>query len=263
MFKISQLFIYPIKSMGGIALEEAVLTDRGFKHDRQWMLIDANSVFITQRKYPQMALLQVTLEDENLLVTHKISNERVRIPFIPAIKKATQATIWDDIVTVQYVSEEANSWFSAFLGIKCSLVYMPVESERKVSQEYAIHQDQTNLSDGFPLLIIGQSSLDDLNTRLDKPLPINRFRPNIVFTGGAPYQEDLWKKFSISQTRFYGVKPCARCPIPTINQETGSSGKEPLKTLATYRMKNNHIYFGQNLLFEGNGTLRIGDEIIL
>ncbi len=138
---------------------------------------------------------------------------------------------------------------------------MPDSTERKVDPKYALQDDITNFSDGYPILIIGQASLDDLNSRLADPLPINRFRPNIVFTGGTPYEEDGMEHFKINDLDFYGVKPSARCVVTTMNQETGIAGKEPLKTLATYRSKNNKVYFGQNVLMKGKGKINVGDPI--
>jgi uncharacterized protein YcbX len=140
---------------------------------------------------------------------------------------------------------------------------MPVSTLRQVDEEYARVGQVTSFADAFPFLMIGQASLDELNTRLKEAVLIDRFRPNIVFTGGEAFQEDQMQYFTINGINFYGVKPCARCPVITINQESGVSGKEPLKTLSTYRKKNNKVYFGQNLIHEGEGTISIGDEIVI
>ena len=138
---------------------------------------------------------------------------------------------------------------------------MPDSIQRFVDKKYAKGNDITGFADAFPFLILGQSSLNDLNSRLKGALPINRFRPNIVFTGGKPYEEDVMEYFTINNIGFYGVKLCARCVIPTIDQDTGRKFKEPLKTLATYRQKDNKIYFGQNLLADNTGKIRVGDTI--
>ena len=111
--------------------------------------------------------------------------------------------------------------------------------------------------------MIGQSSLDDLNSRLEFPVPMNRFRPNLVFTGGQPYEEDSWKLLTIGNNKFAGVKPCSRCVLTTVDQNTGEKGKEPLATLAKYRQHENKIYFGQNLLSIDHHTIHEGDEIKL
>ena len=263
MLIVSKLFIYPIKSLGGIPLSSATVTDRGFQYDRRWMLVDEQNIFITQRSFPQLALLQVSLADDGLLVQHKITGDAISIPFKPESTATSMVQIWDDTCLAQFVSDTADKWFSQILSITCRLVFMPDTSNRKVEEAYAVNNEITSLSDGYPFLLIGQSSLNDLNSRLAEPLPINRFRPNIVFTGGQAFQEDRLKQFTINNIDFYGVKLCARCQITTINQDNGVIAKEPLKTLTLYRRKNNKIYFGQNLLHHGEGIVQVGDEIIV
>lgn len=262
MLKISQLFIYPVKSLGGMEVSSATLTDRGFENDRRWMLVDTNNQFITQREYPQLAMLQVSLEQNGLLVRHKINDSQIQIPFDTTTGETTNAVIWEDTCNVLLVNPVLDQWFSDILGIECRLVYMPDNSVRKVDEKFATRGEITSFSDGYPLLIISQASLDDLNSRLETPVPINRFRPNMVFTGGQPFEEDQLEHFRVNGIDFFGIKPCARCSITTINQENGSQAKEPLKTLAAYRMKNNKVYFGQNLLFQGKGTIQVGAEIM-
>lgn len=262
MLQVSGLYIYPIKSLQGIAVSQARVTAKGFEHDRCWMLVDAHNRFISQRQVPAMVLLQVAIVTDGLLVTHKISDEKLFIEFKTSpLTSPVDVTIWDDTCTAQHVSHRADKWFTAMLGINCRLVHMPDGYKRLADQRYAHQGAVTSFADGYPFLIIGQASLDDLNSRLTQPLPINRFRPNIVFTGGKPYQEDLMGNFTIAGINFYGVKLCARCVITTINQNNGTIGNEPLKTLAGYRKKNNKIYFGQNLVHTGNGTIAIGNQL--
>jgi len=261
MLQVSQLFIYPIKSLAGIELTEARLTDRGFEHDRRWMLVDTDNRFFTQREFGQMALLQPSIGKNGMLITHKKTGDNILIPFEPETGETFSAVVWDDTCNVIRVSDAADAWFSRQLGISCKLVYMPDDSIREVDHNYATDGEITNLGDGYPLLIIGQASLDDLNGRMDEAIPMMRFRPNIVFTGGEPYQEDDMTHFSINQIDFYGVKPCARCPIPTIDLETGERSKEPLRTLANYRRREHKVFFGQNLLYHGLGKIAVGDEL--
>jgi len=170
-------------------------------------------------------------------------------------------TVWEDAIQAFEVDEAISAWFSAILGFSARLVYMPDESHRKVDTDYAISSsDVTSFSDAYPFLIIGQSSLDDLNNRLKSPIEMSRFRPNFVFTGGAAYEEDTWRAFNIGSSLFYGVKPCGRCVMTTIDQEKGIvSGKEPLATLAKYRMKGNNVLFGQNLIGPTTGLVALGD----
>jgi uncharacterized protein len=247
--------------MGGIALKNSQVTDRGFEYDRRWMLVDENNLFISQREVPGMALMNISIENEGLKVTYLPLDSSLVIPFKPQTDEFAQVFIWDDTCTGQFVSPEADSWFSQMLGVNCRMVYMPDDSHRITDQRYTPENSITSFSDAYPFLIIGQSSLDDLNMRLAGPLPMNRFRPNIVFTGGEPFAEDLMHSFTIGNILFYGVKLCARCVITTIDQMTIEQGKEPLKTLARYRFKNNKIMFGQNLAHEGIGEISIGDEL--
>ena len=262
MLQISELYIYPIKSLPGVPVKEARVTEKGFEYDRRWMLVDENNRFISQREAPQMTQLLVSIENEGLHIKHKINGESLIVPFdsLSSRNKGT-VTIWDDTCEADYVSTEADEWFTSALGINCRLVYMPDDCQRVVDQRYAPGNSVTSFSDAYPFMIIGQASLDDLNSRLNEALPMERFRPNIVFTGGQPYEEDMMGSFTIGNINFYGVKLCARCIIPTINQQNASRGKEPLKTLAKYRQKNNKIYFGQNLVHDGEGIIAIGDEI--
>ena len=262
MLRISQLNIYPIKSLGRIALDSARVTDRGLEHDRRWMLIDKHGVQMTQRDFPTMVLLQPTITPEGVQITHHPTQTRLAIPFEPASKDYIPVQCWDDTVNAQFVDPRADAWFSEVLETHCRLVYMPDETQRQTDLKYTGEGHFTSFADGYPFLLIGEASLDELNSRLDLPLPMDRFRPNIVFTGGAPFLEDQLQHFSIGKIRFSGVKLCARCVITTIDQATGEKGKEPLRTLARYRGNEHKILFGQNLIHHGLGRIAVGDELI-
>ncbi len=261
MLQVSELYIYPIKSLGGIALSSAEVTDKGFKYDRRWLLIDENNRFLSQRELPVMALLKVTITIDGLLVAHSLTSDNILIPFAPQINERCTVTVWDDICTAIYVSDLADKWFTEKLGVKCRLVYMPDDYKRQVDEKYAPEGFVTSFSDAYPFLIIGQASLDDLNSRLTDKLPINRFRPNIVFTGGKPFEEDVIDHFIINNINFHGVKLSARCILTTIDQITIAKTKEPLKTLAKYRRRGNDVFFGQNLIHTGSGFISVSDEI--
>jgi MOSC domain-containing protein len=262
MLTISQLFVYPIKSLGGISVPSATITARGFEYDRRWMLVDANNRFITQRELPEMAMLQVEIKGDGLKVYHKKNvGSPITLPFLVETTEAVMVEIFEERCEAIFVSKIADEWFSSMLSAECRLVYMPDSTNRLVDNKYAGNNEITTFTDGFPFLLIGQSSLDDLNARLSEPLPINRFRPNIVFKGGSPFEEDTIEHFTVNAINFYCVKPCARCAITTVNQDNANRSKEPLSTLATYRQKNNNVYFGQNLLAKGVGTLNIGDQM--
>jgi uncharacterized protein YcbX len=260
--QLQDIYIYPIKSLGGIRLEEAVLEERGLKFDRRWMLVDKEGMFLTQRNHPQMALLQTNLTKDSLLVCHKNKPEiSIEIPFEATSKDVIPVTIWDDQVMGQIVDYRLNDWFSEQLGLSCILVIMPDSTERKLPAKYAVNNESVSFADGMPYLVIGQSSLDELNSRLEIPVPMDRFRPNFVFSGGNAFEEDEWDKVKIGNSLFKITKPCARCVMTTIDQTSGKKSKEPLKTLSAYRNVNGKVMFGQNMLLLEGGKIRIGDEL--
>ena len=262
MLTVSELYIYPIKSLGGIGVKQAMLGERGFVNDRRLMLVDDQHRFLTQREHHQMALLQVSLNADGFTISHKQNKySPLTLRPYPGGGDAVRVTIWDDVCDAILFDDNVNQWFSEALGLSCKLVYMPDSSRRLVDPKYAKDQEITSFSDAYPILIIGQSSLDDLNRRLEEKVPMNRFRPNIVFTGGIAYEEDEFDDFLIGQQAFKAVKPCARCVMTTIKQDDATSSKEPLKTLAGYRSVNNKVLFGQNLLHYGAGRIAVGDAL--
>ena len=259
---LSEIWIYPIKSLGGIRLHQARVMPKGLQYDRRWMLIDEEGNFITQRVHSQMALFKLSYAKE--FFTINFGNDLIHLPVdAPVDEPAIQAVIWDDIVEVFEVSGEYSRWFSQRLGMNCRLVFFPEPKKRLVDINYNPNNDHVSLADGYPFLIIGQSSLDDLNNRLKDIVPMNRFRPNFVFTGGVPFEEDNWQIFKIGKNRFAGVKPCDRCVLTTVDQETAVKGIEPLATLATFRKVNHKINFGQNLIALDCHDIYEGDEIQL
>lgn len=261
MYNLTEINIYPVKSLSGISLKNSFVEDRGLKYDRRWMLVYENGMFFTQREHPQMALLQPVIEDSCLKIFHKHDKTKaVSIPPKPDSESEIDVIVWDDKVIAQTYSEEIDKWFSDTLGFKCRLVCMPDSSERKVNPGYAKNKI-VSFADGYPLLIIGEESLTDLNKRMNVSLPMNRFRPNLVFSGGKPFDEDLWKYFQIEEVKFKVVKPCSRCVITTTDQNTAERGQEPLKTLATFRNQNGHVMFGMNVIPESLGEIKLGSEI--
>ncbi|QMU31487.1 MOSC domain-containing protein [Adhaeribacter radiodurans] len=262
---LSDIYIYPIKSLGGVRVNEAIVEPQGLQYDRRWLLVDDTNTFLTQRVFPKMALLQVQLLPTGLLVTHKQQvAESLFVPFDSNnyLNTPLTVTIWDDTVSAVEVSQEANAWFSQMLQINCRLVFMPPNAHRPVDMNYAFNNEPVSFADAYPFLLIGQESLKDLNNRLPEPLPMNRFRPNLVFSGGEPFVEDTWREFTIGHQNFAAVKPCSRCVLTTVNQDTAEKGTEPLRTLATYRTKNNKVMFGQNVLPRSVGNfLQTGSPI--
>jgi uncharacterized protein YcbX len=266
MLELSEIWVYPVKSLGGISLQEAEVTDRGLELDRRWLLVDENGRFLSQREYPELALFKPEVVGDILKITHRRLLESIDIPLRPVfsnVETKIKVTVWDDTIDAFEVSSAITDWFTKLLGFSVRLVYMPEESERKLDPNYAITGDEINsFSDAYPFLIIGQASLDDLNGRLEVKVPMNRFRPNFVFTNGEAFEEDIWKNFKIGNVSFVGVKPCDRCVMTTVDQEKGVlSGKDPLKTLAKYRNFGNKVLFGQNVIGLGLGTVSVGDAI--
>lgn len=265
--KLSEIWVYPIKSLPGIRVKSAMVLEKGLKGDRRFMLIDEHGVFMTQRNYPQMAMFDVSMEQEVIRVRLN-SMDRLGTLFITneghTNEKGTIKTrVWDDEVEVYEMNQAYSKWFSETLDVICKLVYFPEKGVRRIDPKYVVEEHHVSLADGYPYLIIGTNSLADLNDRVGQSLSMKRFRPNFVFENGTPYEEDGWKNFGIAEVCFSGVKPCARCAIPSIDPETGIKGDEPLRTLATYRKKDSKIYFGQNVIALNHGEIKEGDEIIL
>lgn len=267
MLQLSEIWIYPVKSLAGIRLEKSRVTQRGLEYDRRWMLVDEKGVFVTQRKYPQLVLFQPKIDGGFMQISHKDATKG-SVSFSLSQNNENQpieVQVWEDSVSAIEVSEQVSSWFSEILGFNVRLVFMPDESLRKVDPDYAVApDDMTSFSDGFPFLIIGQASLDDLNTRLQEKVRMERFRPNFVFSGGEAYEEEQWKEFRIGNLVFHGVKPCGRCIMTTVDAQKGNfSGKEPLSTLSTYRKKGNKVLFGQNVIAKQQGEVKVLERIRL
>lgn len=263
---LSEINVYPIKSLRGISQTEAKIERRGLEFDRCWMLVDENNKFMSQRDFPKMATLTVKILDNALEISNGAEN--FAVPFSPPTNETATVEIWTSRVKAKIYEGAANEFFSDALQIKCRLARMPDETRRKVNYIYAVHKDdEVSFADALPFLLIGENSLADLNGKLEKPVPMNRFRPGLVVKDSEAFAEDSWKKIKIGGTVFHIVKPCARCVVTTIEQATGEKrGTEPLKTLADYRIPKRSvkrkILFGQYLIAESAGEiLRVGDEV--
>jgi uncharacterized protein YcbX len=260
--KLTQIWIYPIKGLGGISLSSALVMEKGLQYDRRLMLVDETNTAMTQREFPGMALFRSSIHDGQLTITRQGQSIKLDLEK-PPLSGMVRVNVWDDTVSCFEVDPSYSQWFSDLLASPCRLVYFPEENSRPVDPRYHVNHEQVSLADAYPFLIIGQSSLDELNSRLKEPLPMNRFRPNFVFSGGTPFEEETWRNFSVGTTRFVGVKTCARCIVPTIDQDTGERAPEPLKTLSSYRKRENKVYFGQNLVALDYKSVSIGDTITI
>lgn len=280
MISLSALHIYPIKSCGGISVPQARVDEPGLALDRHWMLIDRQGRFLSQREYPLMAAIRTALNDSVLSVqTDGMSELRLPLQADPTITStALPVTIWQDNVAALDCGEHAHQWFSSYLGVDARLVRFAPSQQRICSPRWTGPDvATTQFADGFPLLVVGEASLQDLNQRMEKKgapaIPMDRFRPNLVLSGLEAYEEDYVDTLSFGEPGhevvIRMVKPCARCPIPTINQDTGLSdplwGNEPLDTMSAYRANQRvegGLTFGQNaIVIQGAGNLlRVGQS---
>ncbi|TDE13313.1 MOSC domain-containing protein [Dyadobacter psychrotolerans] len=260
---LSEIWIYPVKSLGGIRLKESEVKEKGLKYDRRWMVVDEAGIFLTQRLVTKMAFIDVEMTSEGLRLIQRTNQEYIIVPFEPVSAEEMNVKVWDDYVTAVTVCDEVDEWLSRQLERKVRLVFMPSWSERKADPKYATDDENVSFADGFPFLIISQGSLDFLNKKLAETVEMKRFRPNLVVDGVPPHAEDNWKKIQIGDLDFEIVKPCARCVLTTINPITGVKGHEPLKTLATYRRQEKKIMFGQDVVAKTFGTIREGDQLVV
>lgn len=253
---LSAIYRYPVKSLAGESFDALDVDARGLVFDRHWMLVDEQGRFLTQRQQPRMALIRTRLDADGRL--------HLAAPGMPAITLAggdgplLDVEVWGDRLPALGAGEEVDRWLGLFLGLSCRLVAFADDVRRPVDPHYAQPADEVGFADGFPFLLISQGSLDDLNSRLDEPVPMRRFRPNLVVEGVAPYAEDGWRRIRIGDLEFRVAKPCSRCVIPTIDTETGEKGREPIQTLLGYRRRDSKVYFGQNLIHDGVGRLAVG-----
>ncbi len=264
---LSELHIYPIKSTAGISLQQSRMTSRGLEFDRRCMVVAPDGRFMTQRRFPKLALVAVESSAD--------LGEQIRLsaPGMPGLSvrvgkgTAQEVEVWGDRTQSIHLGSEAQAWFSQFLGTPCQLVYMPESAQRPTAHGDLGADNLVSFADAYPYLLISEASLAELNSRLDRPVSMDRFRPNLVIRGcDTPHAEDAWKRVRIGEAIFSVSKPCARCSIPTVDQATGDRGQEPIKTLATYRSWDKAIWFGQNLVQEnpteeGLKTLHVGDEV--
>lgn len=260
--RLSGLFVYPIKACAGIALQSADVVARGLADDRRYLLVDRSGTFITQRTVPSLCLVKVAFAGEQLLIS-AAGKPALLLPrsLAPDASHPLRSyRVWDD--AGQALEHPAGSrWFSQLLNDEVSLLYMPDSERRQVNPRRARPGDIVSFADAYPLLLLSEASLADLNQRLDQPVEMRRFRPNLVITGCEAYAEDGFAELSIGGLTFRGVKRCERCVVTTVDPDTAQQGKEPLRTLAGYRQSDGKVWFGMNLIHDACGTLHVGDDV--
>ena len=262
IMEISELYTYPVKSLAGISLETAELERTGIRYDRQWMVVEPDGTFMTQREFPQMALIETDIIDGRLqLATFGMESVTVDEPDIENNERV-QTDVWGTGISAIRCEGPANEWLSDALGTACGLVTFPRDEPRQCNPEHANQGDSTFFADGYPVLVVSQESLDDLNGRLSEPVGMDRFRPNLVIRGTTSFAEDTWKNIEINNVGIRMAKPCDRCSVPTVDPQRGMlAGPEPIATLSTYRERDGMVYFGMNAIPEYSGTVSVGDMV--
>ncbi|MDA8483070.1 MOSC domain-containing protein [Pseudomonas resinovorans] len=263
MLRLSSLYRFPMKSAIGEPLQQARLDGLGLAGDRRWMLVDAdNGRFLTQRAFPQMSQLSARWNDAGGLTLSAAGLPTLEVPLPEPDANLRGTFVWGAPMHVPDAGDQAAEWLSGFLGKTCRLVHVPDHRARDIPGSL-LPEEKVGFADGFPLLLIGQASLDDLGKRVGRPLEMLRFRPNLVVEGSEAYAEDGWKRIRIGGIDFSVAKGCSRCILTTIDPATGerSADREPLTTLKTYREREGEVYFGQNLINRSAGVLEVGMEV--
>jgi uncharacterized protein YcbX len=259
--RVASLHLYPVKSCRGIDVARWEIGRRGLRHDRRFMIVRADGGFMTQRETPALARVAVDIDGASLALSAEGHGE-VRVPLSPPERTSRRRVrVWRSEVDAVDCGPEAAGWLSAFVGEPASLVHMPDDVERAVSPDHARAGDIVGFADGFPVLVTTAASLADLVARLPSPVPMARFRPNVVVEGGAPWAEDRWKRVRVGAVPMRVAKPCARCVMITTDQRTGERGPEPLRTLATFRTEGGSVLFGQNCIPDATGFLEVGSDV--
>ena len=257
---LTALHVYPLKSAAALSPLAWEVDGFGLEHDRRWMVVDSAGKMISQRSHPRLALVRPEVGDGTLRL--EIDGMPVlELPLRPRPVVTTAAVVWNDRCKATWGGERAARWVSDILEITCSLVHMPEETTRLANPDYAPAGTRVSFADAYPFLLLSEESLADLNGRTMKPVPMNRFRPNVVVKGGRAFDEDRLTSFELGPLRFRAVKPCDRCVVTTIDQATGARGAEPLRTLAEYRKRGGQVYFGQYLVHVGVGRLQVGEAL--
>ncbi|OZG71267.1 MOSC domain-containing protein [Hahella sp. CCB-MM4] len=256
---VTELNLYPVKSCAGVSVDQLRISEWGPEGDRRYMLVDAAGKFVTGRKFPQMVLLKTQIHPEGISITSPKGDSIMAT--IPEDAQRIEVEVWRDKMVAAVASSEINDWLSRLLGQELKLVHMPEDSFRQVDREYYAADQRVAFSDGYPVLVTNESSLAELNGRLEESIVMKRFRPNIVVNGTSPWEEDDWNHLRIGEVEFRAVKPCSRCVFTTVDPMTAEKGKEPLRTLAGYRRKELGVIFGQNLVQLNHGVIKVGDSV--
>lgn len=254
---VREVRVYPLKSAAGLSVDRWEVDDFGPTLDRRWMVVREDGEYVTQRSRPRLALVTPALHGDSLVLSAP-DMETLRLPLEPPEGPEMEVTVWGGRCRARDVGGEAAGWMSSFLGARVRVVYMPRETFRPVKESPA---SRVSFTDGYPFLLISAEALEELNRRLDEPLAMDRFRPSLVVEGAGAHAEDAWRRIGIGDLTFRVVKPCPRCTVTTVDQTTAEKGAEPLRTLGRYRRSDGKVWFGQNLVHEGRGTMAKGQPV--
>ncbi len=260
--RLAAIHLYPVKGIRGISVDRATVESIGLRDDRRWVVVDEEGKFLSQRSHPLLARVVGKFKDEGLALSAP-GQPHLHLDF-PGAAPRVKITVWRDRVEAAAAGPRADEWFSNFLGQPCRLAYMDETCHRPISSSQARPGDYVSFADGYPCLMVSTASLADLNDRLAIPLPMDRFRPNLVIEGCDPFAEDNWRKFSLGEVVFRFAGLCARCSVTTVDQESGGRlSSEPLQTLARFRHSEKGVVFGVNLIPEGTGIVSVGDKLTI
>ena len=251
---LSEIYVYPVKSLAGIRLHSSLLGGRGLEYDRRWMIVDAGGRFLSQRDHPTMALIGTAIQQNQLLLFDRRNPEDcigISLGWTERPTEKVRVQIWSSSVKAMRQEEEADKWLSAHIGHSVRLVQIPDTAKRSVDRRYVPSGHYVRFADAFPFLLVGTASLQELNSKLEIPIGMDRFRPNLVIQNEQPFEEDNWEEIQIGGHVFRAVKHCARCVMVTIDQLSLEKHPEPLKALSQFRKKGNKVLFGQYLIWTG------------
>lgn len=257
--QVHSLYVYPVKSLAGIRVSSFRMDDFGPAGDRRWMIVDAERQFVTQRSNPELARIGTRLEEGQVIVDIPGEGEFSLL----AGDEECRVRVWQDWAKAVYGAPEASEALSRYCGDGFRFVFMPDETFRRVDASRVTEYRRVSFADGFPFLITNLASLEELNMRLDTPVEMRRFRPNIVVEGAGPWEEDRWETLSIDNTVFSLVKPCSRCVVTTVDPDHGTKAPDlqPLRELGTYRRTAEGVIFGMNAIHESGGEIRVGSPV--
>ena len=261
--QLAAIYRYPVKSLRGHALDEAEVETIGLSGDRRWLVVDPAGMALTSRDILKMAEVEAEVTTTGLRLAHR-DHGGFDVALPGAEAEAVPVTVWDDRVVARQATRAVADYLSRVLGREVRLVYLDDVLARPADVAFAGEGQFVSFADAFPVLLASATSAEDLCRRAGRTIPVLAFRPNVVIDGAEPWAEDTWQRVKIGAVTFRVVKPCDRCIVTTRDPDTGVpfGDNEPLRTLGKFhRASDGRIMFGQNMVPEGMGTIRVGDRV--